>query len=415
MAHAARAAHLFSAAALTQDKMNIRLFVTPLRAAMTSVVVFAISYEALSLPDASYKSIKEVEDEKIERITRNQMSEQSFAGVVLVAEDSKIRHARAYANVAATSDKPHELNGEWRWASITKMVAGLITLQEAETGTLRLDDSVASYLSDAPAHFKAVTIRNLLNHTSGIANPESIEPDPDTGLTKWVTDENPSFDYCYGTPEANPSERFDYNACDFVVLADVLNSITGLSFNDLVAERIVRRFGLNSIRVVVDPYDDAKVTGTKDGIPVQNDLRLSNLGAAAAIVGQPGDLLKLTQYFLAKKIIADNKLLEEFSHGIPKLGYVALSAWGYQANLDGCEQQVTIIERQGHIAGTKVLTLQAPLLRRSIVAFSNRDETDWGWIWQGKGMSFELASEVFCSSPSQTPQLPNNHLQTTKR
>ena len=136
--------------------------------------------------------------------------------------------------------------------------------------------------------------------------------------------------------------------------------------------------------------------GTKAGLPVIDGLKLSNLSADAAIVGETTDLLKLTQLYMAGKIIAEPRIRQEFERGDPDLGYVALSVWGYEARLSGCTHPVKIIERQGHLPGTKILTLQAPKLFRSIVVFSNREETDWGWIWQQQGLSYELASEVFC-------------------
>jgi CubicO group peptidase (beta-lactamase class C family) len=340
--------------------------------------------------------ILDTRDPTIEDIIHQYRYNHEFAGVALIADGVNTLHAAAYGERIPNSGQMHTIDSEWRWASVTKMLAGLVALQEVEQGRLSLDEPISRWLPKAPAHVKSVTLRQLMNHTSGLANPDQTKLNEITDVYEWASAAMPNFDYCYGPPLSAPGIRFDYNACDFIVLADVLKAVTGKGFADLINTRITTRYKLASIRVVTHPNDDASIVGTKAGKPIMNDLKLANLSADAAVVGKPADLLKLTQLFMAGKIISDPRLRLEFSRGLPELGYVALSVWGYEAVLSGCSAQVKIIERQGHLPGTKILTLQAPQLNRSIVLFSNRDETDWGWIWQQQGLSYQLASEVFC-------------------
>ena len=351
-----------------------------------------------SLEPDQYKTSpsKESLDQVVDNIMTPYVRRNAFAGVVLVADGPQTAHSKAYGEVIPGEGIQHQVNSEWRWASVTKMVAGLLVMQEIEGGRLSLDQVVSSLLPQAPDHFKTVTLRQLMNHTSGLANPDQTEIDSTTGVYEWASASIPNFAYCYGPPLAEAGSRFDYNACDFIVLADILKTITGQDFQSLVKTRITERYSLDSIKVVNDVQDDAEIVGTKRGKPVNDGLKLANLSADAAIVGKPTDLLKLTQLFMADEIITDAVLKREFGRGIPEFGQVALTVWGYRATLTGCKEPVDIIERQGHLPGTKILTLQAPDLRRSIVLFSNREETDWGWIWQEYGLSYTLASEVFC-------------------
>ncbi|MBV2130482.1 serine hydrolase domain-containing protein [Arsukibacterium indicum] len=332
----------------------------------------------------------------IDNIIKQQTKNDHFAGVVMIANGDETLHAAAYGEVLPGSGVLHQLGSVWRWASVTKMLAGFITLQEVERGRLNLDQPVAQLLPAAPSHVGGVTLRQLMNHTSGLANPDQTALNTETGVHHWASAAEPDFKYCYGPALAAPGERFDYNACDFVVLADVLKAVTGSNFAELIDHRISKTYQLPSIRVVTNASDDAEVAGTRDGKPIQDGLRLANLSADAAIIGKPADLLKLTQLYMAGSIITDTNLRQEFGRGTPELGYIALTVWGYHAQLNGCSTPVHIIERRGHLPGTKVLTLQAPELGRSMVLFSNRDETDWGWIWQQTGFSFNIASEVFC-------------------
>lgn len=337
-------------------------------------------------------------DEAVDEIINQYSEDNEFAGVLLIAQGSKTLHAKAYGEVFPGSGILHQLDSEWRWASVTKMLAGFLTMQEAERGNLEIDQTLNELIPNAPSHFEKVTIRQLMNHTSGLANPDQTPFNDTTGVYEWATGLQSDFDYCYRAPLEAAGKRFDYNACDFVVLADVLENVTGSTFSDLINDRIVNAYNLFSIRVVTQPDDDAQIVGTIEGVPVRDKLRLSNLSADASIVGKPEDLLSLTQLYLAGEIFDDQFLRQEFERGDPSLGYVALTVWGYQSHLLGCKYPKRIIERQGHLPGTKVLTLLEPGQHRSIVAFSNREETDWGWLWQKTGLGYSLASEVFCRS-----------------
>ncbi|MEE4209513.1 MAG: serine hydrolase domain-containing protein, partial [Parvularcula sp.] len=322
----------------------------------------------------------------------------SYAGVVIVRDHGRIVHQAAYGDTFAGSGIAPDAAAEWRWASVTKMLGGLMILQEVEAGRLDLDGAVAAYLPGAPPHFEHITLRQLLNFTSGLPNPARLPQEERTGHAPYFTAMTPQWDFCYGPPEVQPGERFDYNGCDSIVLGWILENVTGKSFAALLDERFKKPLGLEGLRYVTEAGDDAAVTGTVGGKLYGDAFQLHTLGAGAAVVGPPQELSVILDAYVRGGFISDHALRRAFETGVPELGYVALTAWAYNGRLGGCEEPVRIVERQGHLTGTKVLTLMAPDLGRSIVAFSNREETDWGWIWAGEGLSFELASAAFCGS-----------------
>ncbi|PQO34997.1 class A beta-lactamase-related serine hydrolase [Bremerella cremea] len=92
-----------------------------------------------------------------------------FSGVVLVAREGKV------IAVFARGTTNHEQDGEdltsktlFEIASCTKPFTAIAILQLAEQGQLSLDDSIGKHLPNVPEHSKAITIRQLLSHTSGI-------------------------------------------------------------------------------------------------------------------------------------------------------------------------------------------------------------------------------------------------------
>jgi hypothetical protein len=57
------------------------------------------------------------------------------------------------------------------------------------------------------------------------------------------------------------------------------------------------------------------------------------------------------------------------------------------------------VERRGEIGGIEVRNLIAPDIGRALVIFADRSDLEFGEIWQGRGLSFELASAGFGAWP----------------
>ncbi len=100
-----------------------------------------------------------------------------FSGTVLVAEHGNVVYAggAGAANYeqhsANTPDTPYPI------CSITKQMTAVLVLQQAAAGTLKLDTPVSDILPDFPAPGRAVTVEQILTHTSGLPNMDDFLPD----------------------------------------------------------------------------------------------------------------------------------------------------------------------------------------------------------------------------------------------
>src|SRR5580704_10524804 len=79
-------------------------------------------------------------------------------------------HEAGYGLANLEWDIPIDADTVFRLGSITKQFTAAAIMRLAEAGKLGLDDPPARWLPDAPAHWRGVTLRHLLNHTSGVAN-----------------------------------------------------------------------------------------------------------------------------------------------------------------------------------------------------------------------------------------------------
>ena len=142
----------------------------------------------------------------------------------------------------------------WRFASVTKQIVAVAVMQQVEAGTLALDAPVARYDPQIGiANADRVTIRQLLQHTSGISNPEDGPKDADGILLRYARkrpatikearEGGPAYirdlmgnrqgvvvvpisSSCKGPATSAPGARFSYNNCDYDALGRVLEVVT---------------------------------------------------------------------------------------------------------------------------------------------------------------------------------------------
>jgi CubicO group peptidase (beta-lactamase class C family) len=324
-----------------------------------------------------------------------------FAGTVLVAGPDRVVYARAVGLADRAAGRPHTLDEPWRWASVTKQVTAVLVMQEVEAGRLGLDRTVAEVLPDfAGPTARRVTVRQLLQHTSGLPNPDDTPKGADgvPAFYRAAAGGSPdaALGFCAGAGARPPAARFEYNNCDYLVLGAVLERATGLSYAALVDRRLARPLGLTTLRVEqrgAAPHPP--VVGYLAAGAPEPRFDLGAYGAAGALRGSAGDLLAFDRALLGGRLVAPATRAALWA-GDPKLGYAALGAWSFPAALAGCAAPVPLVERRGAIGGVQVRNVLAPGRGVSVVVFANTEGTDFGEVWQRRGLSYELLRAALC-------------------
>jgi D-alanyl-D-alanine carboxypeptidase len=331
----------------------------------------------------------------------------NFSGVILVGDDSKVLYEKAIGFADKAKKLPHSVDMPWRWASVSKQVTSVIVAQLAEDGRLSLDKTIADYLS--PKQFSGrdasrITIRQLLQHTSGLPNPDDVGKEASankmpifyrTKISHDRVHEVSTRAFCSGVSKRAPGEQFEYNNCDYLVLGAIIEQVTGGGFHSNLAKRIARGGTLRMAQN--DTMSSQKVVGYLDTARVEPRINLVAYGAAGAMTGTPRDLLAFDRALMGNDLLSAN-MKREFWKGDPKLGYAALGVWAFPAPLKGCKDPVDLIERRGEIGGVQVRNIIAPQLKKAVVVFVNRADWEFGEIWQGKGFSHDLLSAALCNA-----------------
>jgi D-alanyl-D-alanine carboxypeptidase len=289
----------------------------------------------------------------------------------------------------------------WRWASVTKQVATVIVAQLVQENRLELDKPISAYLSSTAfsgASRERVTVRQLMQHLSGLPNPndapasgKNSSAHATTAATNVSADRLATMRVCSAPPKRAPGERFEYNNCDYLVLGAIIEHVSGKTFFENVHTRIAMPLGLTTLGAA------ETVLGYRDIAQRESTVALAAYGAAGALTGSIDDLAALNRALMGERLLsAETKKL--FWTGVPQWGYAGYGVWAFPATLRGCKENVALVERRGAIGGVQVRNIIAPARNEALIVFTNRADLSFGEIWQGDGLSHDLLSAAFCGS-----------------
>ncbi|MDR2596595.1 MAG: beta-lactamase family protein [Treponema sp.] len=169
-----------------------------------------------------------------------------FNGVISVRKDKKILFQNSYGYADINNKIPNEIETKFATASTGKVFVAVGILQLIEKGKLGFNDIIGDLLDfDLKSIDKKITIRQLLNHTSGIPDyfDESIMDEyaelwkdfPNYRIRKSM-DLLPLF---INKPMMyKAGDKFQYNNSGYVVLGIIIENITGLLFDDYLEKNI---------------------------------------------------------------------------------------------------------------------------------------------------------------------------------
>jgi len=183
--------------------------------------------------------------DQVDRLVEEEMQKQRIPGAaVAVLRDGRPVKIRGYGLANIEHNVPATAESVFKIGSISKqfIAAGVLIL--LSDGKLGLDDSIARYLEDAPAAWKAITLRQLLSHTSGIVREgpafEGLKAQPDIDVIRSAYSRSLVF---------APGQKWQYcNVCYFA-LAEVITRASGAPWPAFLEERIFGPLGMTVTRV----------------------------------------------------------------------------------------------------------------------------------------------------------------------
>ena len=137
--------------------------------------------------------------------------------------------------------------------SVGKQFVSAAVMMLVEAGKVGLDDSIVKYFPDAPESWKPILIKNLLSHTSRLAEYESPERTGPKGPFYMRLDltEDELVSKIEALPiEFKPGEKWDYRNTNYVLLGVMIHKVTGKFYADFLQERIFKPWDMRATRLI---------------------------------------------------------------------------------------------------------------------------------------------------------------------
>lgn len=216
---------------------------------------------------------------------------------VIVTEGGKTVYARGHGLADLETKRAITPGTVFRLGSITKQLSAAALLQLVDEGKVSLDDPVSKYVPSLPQPGASATVRQILNHTSGVQSY--------TGIPGWMVEANTNRPYTTeqminlfkDLPAPNqPGEEWTYNNSGYVLVGAVIEAVTGKPWHRAVEERLSDRLKLETIRYGVGeatvPNMAQGYTDGEDGPKPAMKIHMSVPHAAGALIGSVEDLAR---------------------------------------------------------------------------------------------------------------------------
>jgi len=195
-----------------------------------------------------------IQSQSVDDYLAQEMKAQHIPGLALgVYRNGEIVKAQGYglANVELNvAVKPETI---FQSGSVGKQFAATAVMMLVEEGKVGLDDAITKYFPGAPDAWNNIKVRNLLSHTSGLAEYESDERTGPSGPFYLRLDftEDELLKKAEALPfDFQPGEKWSYRNTNYLLLGFLIRKVTGEFYGDYLHERIFKPLGMNATRII---------------------------------------------------------------------------------------------------------------------------------------------------------------------
>ncbi|MCB5163967.1 beta-lactamase family protein [Streptomyces bambusae] len=218
--------------------------------------------------------------------------------IAVLTKGKKAQVYTAGVGDLATGRKPH-VDDHMRIASIAKAFSGAVALKLVDKKLLSLDDTIGEVLPEQPEDWHGVTLRQLLQHTSGLPDYSHSEAFLDIlrADPRHVFDSRKLLDFVAEEPLLfQPGRLYEYSNSDNIAVALMAEAVTGKRYEDLLKELVYRPLGLRRTslpqgyrlpRPFLHGYDVSPPAAPED---ISEAIGASGVWASGGIVSTPADL-----------------------------------------------------------------------------------------------------------------------------
>ena len=216
-------------------------------------------------------------------------------------------------------ERPHP-NDHMRIASVAKAFSGAVALSLVDEGRITLDTTIGERLPDLPTAWHAVTLRQLLHHTSGLSDytkdPDfqaAFGADPQLSiaprqLLDFIADEPLLF---------TPDTEYRYSNSDNIIVGLMAEAATGVPYDTLLATHVYTPLGMKdtslpSTSTMPEPFIHGFDTSVDPPEDISTAISPSGAWASGGIVSTPADLSRFVRGYIGGRLFSKAQRTQQF-------------------------------------------------------------------------------------------------------
>lgn len=291
--------------------------------------------------------------------------------VVMVIQDGKVVHKKGYGLADLENRTRMGPDTAFDLASVSKQFTAMAIMMLVERGALSYDDTLSRFFPELPPYAKAITVRHLLNHTSGV--PDVLTPDMHRPGYRPSSRELLSVLAQRRDAEFSPGDRFRYNNTGYVLLALVVEKASGKPFPRFMRENIFQPLGM--ARTVI--WDESEPVINNRAIPYapeEGTFKSLPFGSDVYIFGAKGvlttaeDMYKWDQALYTERLVKASTLREAFTPARLNNGQESYYGYGWALGLD---YGLRLVRHDGGYLGFRTIAVRYPDQKFTVVILSN--------------------------------------------
>jgi len=167
----------------------------------------------------------------------------AFSGSVLIAQDGVVFLSKGYGLADRLQGIPNTPQARFHLGSMTKQFTAMGILILQSQGKLSVQDPICNFFADCPTQWQDITLHHLLTHTSGLSGKLSdqlyreIETGPSGPVAPAVQNHYLGLTSQWSL-DSPPGEQFAYNNFGYILLAYIIEQVSGQSYADYLNQAI---------------------------------------------------------------------------------------------------------------------------------------------------------------------------------
>jgi|TARA_R110002033_G_scaffold110227_1_gene156080 CubicO group peptidase (beta-lactamase class C family) len=312
---------------------------------------------------------------KLDSVLTISAKDNLFDGQVLIAEKGKVEFNKAYG----FSKKGEVItpNSALSIASVSKAITALSILILQDRGLLNINQKITEYIPELP--YNEVSIKNLLNMTSGLPRFQpTVEKHGDTTKT-YSANELIKLISKHKPQASDPGVSFGYNNDNYLLLAVIIEKVTGEPFAKFVQTNIFNPLGMNNSYIYKKIADNDYSSLSSNAGPA--------LGAGH-MQSTAYNLYLFEQALYGNKLLSQDLIEKSFKYRRLKDGSLSNYGFAWRLHKDDIVNEVYIIGDGEDIrASVQRFTYQ----NKTLIYIHNKSGSNWKKvynavrnIWEGK-------------------------------